>query len=117
MHTHMGFPDVSVVKNLPANAGDAGDTGSIPRLGRSPGEGNGNPFQCSYLENSTDRGAWLLQSVGSQRIRYNQATDHTCNIDIMLFKEIALIHIQTSKYTPVHLILCSTLPTPYTVRW
>ena len=33
-----------VVKNLPANAGDAGDTGLIPRLGRSPGEGNGNPL-------------------------------------------------------------------------
>ena len=36
----------SVVKNLPANAGDAGDSGTIPGSGRSPGEGNGNPFQC-----------------------------------------------------------------------
>ena len=45
----------SMVKNLPANAGDAG---SIPGLGRSPGEGNGNPLPYSCLENSMDRGAW-----------------------------------------------------------
>ena len=45
-------------KNLPASAGDAGDTGSIPGLGRSPGGGHGNPLQCSCLENPMDRGAW-----------------------------------------------------------
>ena len=49
----MGFPGGSLVKNLPANAGDMG---SIPGLGRSPGEGNGNPLQYSCLENSMDRG-------------------------------------------------------------
>ena len=49
---------VLVVKNLPANAGDAEDTGLIPRLGRSPVKGNGNPFQYSCLENSMDRGDW-----------------------------------------------------------
>ena len=43
------------VKNLPASAGDVG---SIPGSGRSPGEGNGNPFQSSSLENPMDRGAW-----------------------------------------------------------
>ena len=48
----------SVVKNLPANAGDIGDAGSIPGLGRSPGVGNGDPLQYSCLENSKDRGAW-----------------------------------------------------------
>ena len=47
-----------MVKNLLANAGDSTDAGSIPGLGRSPGEGNGNPFQYSCLENSMDRGAW-----------------------------------------------------------
>ena len=47
-----------MVKNLPANAGDTGDTGSIPRSGRSPGEGNGNPLQYSCLENPMDRGGW-----------------------------------------------------------
>ena len=51
----MVFPGSSVVKNLPANAGD---TGSIPGSGRSFGEGNGNPFQYSWLGNPADRGAW-----------------------------------------------------------
>ena len=51
----MGFPGGSVVKNLPANIGDMG---LIPGLGRSPGEGNGNPLQYSCLGNSMDRGAW-----------------------------------------------------------
>ena len=37
---------------------NVGDLGSMPGLGRSPGEGNGNPLQYSYLENSVDRGAW-----------------------------------------------------------
>ena len=58
LRTHLavqGFPGGSVVKNLPANAED---TGSIPGLGRSPGEGNGTPLQYSCRENSTDRGAW-----------------------------------------------------------
>ena len=47
-----------VVKNLPGNAGDIRDMGSIPRLGRSPGEGHENPFQYSCSENPMDRGAW-----------------------------------------------------------
>ena len=53
-----GFPGGSVVKNLPANAGDAGDMDSIPGLGRSPAGGNGNPLQYSCLENPMDRGTW-----------------------------------------------------------
>ena len=47
-----------VVKNLPENAGDISDVGSIPGLGRSPGEGNGNSLQYSCPENPMDRGAW-----------------------------------------------------------
>ena len=83
----LGLPSGSMVKNLPANAGDtssipgsrrcpeegnrlphssvskesacnAGDLGLIPQLGRPPGEGNGNPLQYSCLENPMDRGAW-----------------------------------------------------------
>ena len=50
---HLGFPRGSIVKNPPPR-----DVGSIPGLGRSPGEGNGNPLQYSCLENSMDRGAW-----------------------------------------------------------
>ena len=53
--THGDFPGGSVVKNRPA---DAGDLGSIPGSGRSPGEGNGYLLQYSCLGNPTDRGAW-----------------------------------------------------------
>ena len=50
-----------VIKNLPANAGDAEDSGLIPGSGRSPGGGHGNPFQYSCLENPMDRGAtWAM---------------------------------------------------------
>ena len=56
--TIMGFPGGAMLKNLHVNAGDTWDMGSIPGLGRSPGGGNGNPLQCSCLENSMDRGAW-----------------------------------------------------------
>ena len=52
-----------MVKNPPANAGD---TGSVPGSGKSPGEGNGGLFQYSFLENPKDRGAWrAIQSMGS----------------------------------------------------
>ena len=54
-NTLMGFPSESTVKNLSANMRDAG---SAPMLGRSPGEGTGNPLQYSYLGNPMDRGAW-----------------------------------------------------------
>ena len=53
-----GFPGGSVLKNSPANTGDAGDTGWIPGLGRSPGEGSGNLLQYSCLGNPMDRGVW-----------------------------------------------------------
>ena len=46
------------VKNLPVNAGDIRDAGSIPGSGRSPGIGHGNPLRYSCLENPVDRGAW-----------------------------------------------------------
>ena len=47
-----------MVKNLPANAGDVRDMGSVSGLGRYPGVGHGNPLQYSCLENPMDRGAW-----------------------------------------------------------
>ena len=53
-----------VVKNPPASAGDKRDMGLISGLGRSPGEGHGNPLQYSGLENSTDRGAWQATVCG-----------------------------------------------------
>ena len=67
---HMGFPGASVVKNPPANAGDVG---SIPGSGRSSGRGNGNPLQCSCLENPTGKGAWWA-TVHGVTVRHNGAT-------------------------------------------
>ena len=61
---------VLVVKNLPANAGDATDMGSISGLGRSPGEGNDNPLQYSCLENPRDREASQSRVHGATRIRH-----------------------------------------------
>ena len=62
----MGFPRGSVVKNLPDNAEDAGDEGSVSGLGRSPGGGNVNPLQYSCLKNSMDRRAMEPQRVGHE---------------------------------------------------
>ena len=53
-----------MLKNPPANTGDVRDAGSIPGLGRSPGEGNGSPLQNSCLENPMDRGAWWAIAHG-----------------------------------------------------
>ena len=62
-----------MVKNLPTNAGDLGDTGLIPGSGRSPGGGHGNPLHYSCLENPMDREDRGLQSIGSQsRTRLKQ---------------------------------------------
>ena len=55
---------------MPANAGDIRAVGSIPGSRRCPGEENGNPLQCSWLENSLDIGAWWLQSMRSHRVRH-----------------------------------------------
>ena len=60
-----------MVKNLPANAGNARDTNLIPGLGRSPGVGNSKLLQNPCLENSIDRGTWWLQSMGTQRVRHD----------------------------------------------
>ena len=57
-----------MVKNPPTNAGDAGDTGSVPGSGRSPGKGNGNPLHYSCLENPMDRAAWQATLHGVERL-------------------------------------------------
>ena len=57
----LGFPGGSDGKEYACNAGDLG---LIPRLGKSPGEGNGNPLQYSYLENIMDTGAWEATAHG-----------------------------------------------------
>jgi len=70
-----------VVKNLPANAGDAGDVGSIPGLGRSAGKRLDNPLQYFCLENSMDRGAWqaAVHRVANSLTRLKQLSMHTCS--------------------------------------
>ena len=60
-----------MVKNLPANAGDARE---IPGSGRSPGVGNNNPFQYSCLENSMDRGAWWATAHGFEKSQTQLST-------------------------------------------
>ena len=71
--TCFGFPGSSVVKNLPAQAGDPG---LIPGLRRSSGGGNGNPLQCSCLENPTDREAWWAPVYGV--MKESDMPKHTC---------------------------------------
>ena len=66
----MGFPGGSVIKNLPAKAGDSRDAGLKLRLRRSTGEGNGNPLQYSCLENYMDGEAWWA-TMGSPRVRHD----------------------------------------------
>ena len=70
------FQTAQVVKNLSFNAGVIGDVGLIPRLGRSPGVGNGDPLKPSCLENPMDRGAWqvIVQGVTKSRTQLGTQT-------------------------------------------
>ena len=68
LHSYLDFPGGSVVKNPPANAGDMS---SVPGSGSCPGEGNGNPLQCSCLENPRDGEAGGLPSMGSHRVGHD----------------------------------------------
>ena len=65
-----------MVKNLPANARAAEDGGSMPGLGRAPGGGNGNPLQCSCLENPIDKGAWRAMVLRVAELDTTEATEH-----------------------------------------
>ena len=84
----MGFLGDSVVQNPPANAED---TDLIPESGISPGEGNGNLFQYSCLENPMDRGAWQASTHGVQRVKHDLVTKHA--------RARAHTHTHKSNYT------------------
>ena len=73
------FPGVSVVKNPPVNAGDLGYMGSVPGSGRSPGEENGNPLQCSCLDNPMGRRIWwgAVHGVTKESDMTEQINTHT----------------------------------------
>ena len=70
----VGLPGGSLVKNPPGNAGE--DVGSVSGLGRSPGRGQCNPLQYSYLENPMDRGAWLATVHRVTKSRTQLSDEH-----------------------------------------
>ena len=81
-YRHYGaFQVTLLVRNLPVNAGDTRDAGSIPGLGRSPRKGNGKPLQYSCLENSMDRGAWQATVHGPTKIQ-TRLTEHIVAITV-----------------------------------
>ena len=86
---YTGFPGGSVVKNLPANAGD---TGSIPGLERSPGGQNGNPLQSSCLENPMDRGARQATVHGGHKELQLSDWGHTYNRDMSVSHFMFSLH-------------------------
>ena len=95
------FPGGSVVKNPPSNAGDAGVSGSMSGLGRSPGEGNENPLQYSCLGNPMDRGAWRATVRGvsksqtwlSTHARICIETDRYITIYWKIFEIVLLLKV------------------------
>ena len=103
-----GFSGVMVVKNLPAKAGDRRDTGSIPRLGRSPGIGSDNSLQTSCLGNPTDRGVWQatvhrVTKDGTQLSTHTHTHTHTHTCTHVH----AYTHVHTHTHTYTHTLKTS----------
>ena len=89
---NMGFPGGSVVKNMPSNARDAG---SIPGLGRCPGEGNGNPLQYSCLGNPIDRGAWQVTVHGfAKESDMTEQVNNNNNVEMNSFGNVPQVFFQ-----------------------
>ena len=85
-----GFPGGSVVKTLPANAGDPGGKSLIPGSGRSPRVGNGNPLQYSCLENPGDREAWQALVRGVTKLDMTMHTYSYLGVNLANYWEIRL---------------------------
>ena len=73
-----------MVKNLSASAGEVRDTGSVPKLGRSPGGGHGNPFQYSCLKNPMERGAWWATVHSVAELDMTKATEYNELLSLLL---------------------------------
>ena len=102
----MSFPHSSVSKESACNAGDLG---SIPRLGRFPGEGNGNVFQYSCLENPVDRGTWHATVYRVERVGHNLATKplrHSKNF-LLLLSRFSHVCLCMTPQTAAHQALPS----------
>ena len=102
------FPGDTVVKDLPANAGDARDAGSILGSGRCSGEGNGNLLQYSCLENFIDRGAWQATVRGMAKSwtwlsNWTYTHTHTiCYVVYLLNVSISMITVFFSRFPLLH---------------
>ena len=107
----------SVVKNLPDNAGDIRDTGTIPGSGGSPGEENGSPFQYSCLGNLLERGAWwatvhggdkeldMTQQLNNIKVELYSICDWFISLSIMFSRLIlAVSHVRISSFFPFDFI-------------
>ena len=101
--------NLALVKNPPANVGNPGDAGSIPRWGRSPGVGNGNPLQYSCLENPTEKPwGWGYSPWGRKEL---DTTKHT-------FLSVVHEHLSLKLMRNLHVILTiSSLPLPSRQGW
>ena len=97
----MDFPGGTVVKNLPADAGDARDVGSISESGSFPGVGNGNPLQYSCLENSIVRGAWraIVHGVTKRWMKQLAHTHISCAVIILphFKKDISYLSVSSTQ--------------------
>ena len=93
-----------MVKNLPASAGNLRDAGLLPGSGRSPGEGNGNPFQYSFLGNPMDRGAWQATVHGVTELNMAECLTKLLGV----YMSITISQIPTAPYPLVTISLFST---------
>ena len=84
------------------------DLGSVPGLGRSPGEGNGNPFQYSYLGNPMDRGVWQAKVHAVARVRHDLGTTPYCKLVWEVETTMGCLYVKT------HLVGSATAPSPPT---
>ena len=96
----MGFPGGSELACIAASACNAGDLGSIPGSGRSPGEGNGNPLQYSCLENPMDGGAWWATVHGITKSRTRLSDFDIVMMDVHYYNFVQTHRLYNTKSDP-----------------